>query len=166
MAAEHSASLLTTLLSGVVSGAIVAALTYWFSRKKTAAEIAKMEAETAKIRQEIGQGVSAVAASVSYGLGNPAEQILYSATDVGFDFEGTPQHVTQRVQGKDVTVGDKAKGSVDFQGDVIDVHRENTEGRFALLPKRYSYNGSTPDSVPEDNLISGLRRIRVTFEAK
>lgn len=163
-----SNGILQTLLTGVVSGTLVALVSYFLARKKTAAEIKKLEAETDKIRAEIGD-VKSLSASVSYGLAAAAEQVLYSnvAGDVGFDFEGRGAKDWRTVDGKSVATGEKAQGQLTFEpGAIINIRRENTDGRYELWLRRYFYNGHETAFLPQDDAISGKRRLRLNCEAK
>jgi hypothetical protein len=164
-----TSSIVTTLLSGLLSGIVVAVLTYLFSRRKTNAEIRKLEAETEKIRVEISKSVDNISATVNYKLSNKSEQTIYqsSTRQIGYDFRGHEDFVWKSIDGKDVAIGQKARGNLEFEeGGVLNIRRTNTEGRFQIWLQRYIYDGVEKTSIPRDDLISGLRSLRVSCEVK
>jgi len=149
------------VISGIMSGIGVALANYLINRKKVEVEIQKMKAETDKIYAEIKN----LSATVSYGLEDSFEQILFDGTHKidGFDIKGSEgQHWKD-----DKPITGKGNGVLKFEDfGVINLKRTNTDGRFELWVMKYIYNGNEYDKIPNDDLISGKRKILVSCEAK
>jgi len=161
-----------SLLAGVVSGIGVALLNHVLGRRKTAAEIRNLEAQAEKIQAETGKilaEVQKLSDTVSYTLA-AEEAILVdgrSRAIDGFDTHTYEATLWQGSGSQAVPVGLKAKGRLIFdEGGVLNIQRENTDGRFELLFQRYLYKGKEHPLIPKDDLLQGKRKLRVSFEAK
>ncbi len=174
---ETITTAIVTVASGVVSGGGVALINHFFNRKKTQVEIQKLQADVEKTRAEVEKTraetekihseVKGVSAAV-YSLGGSSEEILLDGTKHvdGFDIKGNEG--TLWTGGDDNRpVGEKARGEVRFEdGGILNIQRKNTEGRYELWFQRYSYKGKEHSVIPKDELISGVRKLRVSGEAK
>jgi hypothetical protein len=168
--------IVAALISGVLSGIIVAILNYFLTKKKTEAEVRKFEAETEKVRLEIQQigleftkSAENVAATVNYQLAKTAEQIIYSSKQrqPGHDFSGAGNQIWTRVGDKHEPVTPKGEGTLSFEeGGIINLQRTNTKGRFEIWLQSYTYGGREDRLIIPNNTISGLRSLRVSCEAK
>lgn len=164
------------LLSGVISGVIVAVLNYFLTKKKTTAEVTKLEVETEKLRLEIQKlgvdltkSAEAVTATVGYQLARATEQIIYSSKQrqLGFDFSGRGGQIWKRVGDKDVPMTPKGEGTLNFaQGGILDIQRTNTDGRFEIWLQNYTQEGKEQERIIPNSSLSGLRFILVRCEAK
>jgi hypothetical protein len=161
-------TLLSALISAVMGGVLVAVLNYWFTRKKTSAEIKLIEAQVEKIRHELRLNVDNISAAVTYKIGGSGERIIYDSTgrDLGFDFKGSKAQLWAQVDGVDRPVSDYGLGQISFENGVMNIQRSNTEGRYEVWLQSYSIDGQTLPSIPRNDLVSGHRDIRISFEAK
>lgn len=94
-----------------------------------------------------------------------AEQILYDMSQGHdpFDFKG----VEGRRYIGDKPTGPKGLGRLTIEPNgVLNLQRENTEGRFEIHLCRYRYGDSEQTMVPKNELVSGERKLRVSCEAK
>lgn len=164
-----SSTILSTLLSGLLSGIVVALLNYLLTRKKTQAEIKKMEAETEKIRIEISK-LGNISATVSYNLvSSSTERIIYDSSqrEIGYDFEGSEDFIWTTVDGKPAKASERGEGTLNFEkGGVLNIKRTNTEGRYQVWLLRYIFDGVEKPNIAKDELISGRRNLRLSCEAK
>jgi hypothetical protein len=157
-------SILTALLSGLVSGIVVALLNYFLTRKKTEAEIRKLEAETEKIRIEINNNVESLSATVNYRLANSEERIIYDSSkgNGGYDFKMQES----RVYRDDKAVGEKAAGAFTIKDGILNIQRQNTDGRIEIWLQQYFYDGEEKANIPKNALIVGQRKMRISCQAR
>lgn len=177
--------LLPLLLSGLVSGVVVAVLNYVLTRAKTQAETRKILAETdkflletEKLRKELTSTtesitaatseISVVAASASYQLSGGTERIIYESKnrDIGYDFEGVEEKIYEQSDGKYVAVSARALGTLSFEKGALNVQRTNTEGRYDIWLRTYCFENGEKPVIPQDDLIDGQRKLRVSCEVK
>jgi hypothetical protein len=164
----QTSSAVLALLAGMIGASAVEAVKYLLGRKKTSAEIGKLEAETDKLRLETGQ-LRAMVASVDYRLAGAAERVVYDSVgrDVGFDFEGRREFVYRMLDGHGTAVGEKGRGTLNIEeGGVLNIQRTNTEGRFEVWLQRYWYDGAEKAVIPRSEVVAGQRNLRITCEAK
>jgi LytS/YehU family sensor histidine kinase len=76
MPQANTFTLLSALISGVVSGVLVALLNYWLTRKKTLAEIKFIEMQAEKIQRELSLSVDNISAAVAYKSAGSTERII------------------------------------------------------------------------------------------
>lgn len=143
--------IITSLVSSIVGGLLVALVNILFTRKKTLAETEKLKAEAEKLRAEaekvrveIGKLNSAVEEANYYISSTPNEQILYDGSRgiEGYDITGLESYTSKN-------------GVLIFQ--------KPNQG-FAL--RQYIYDGKKIDYIPKNELIAGERKLRVSCEAK
>jgi hypothetical protein len=160
--------LLSALIAGVLSGVVVAVLTYLLTRRKTLAEIKFLEAQHEKIRRELSLNVDSISAAVTYKIAGSAERIIYDSTgrDVGFDFQGSEAQIWERIDGVDRAISGFGRGHLSLENGVLNIQRSNTEGRFEVWLQAYFFDGHQSQLMPGNDLISGQRGIRISFEAK
>jgi hypothetical protein len=167
---ETITTAIVTVASGVVSGGGVAWINHIINRKKTQVEIQKLQAEVEKTRAEtekIHAEVKGVSAAV-YSLGGSPEEILLDGSKHldGFDIKGN-EGTLWTGGDNNRPVGEKARGEVRFEdGGILNIQRKNTEGRYELWFQRYDYKGREHSVIPKDELVSGMRKLRVSGEAK
>jgi hypothetical protein len=97
------------------------------------------------------------------------ERIIYSSAgrDVGFDFRGERAQIWQTVDGVDRPVSGFGEGTLSFEnGQVLNIRRSNTDGRYAVTLETYFFGGTVTPLIPRDDAIVGQRSVRVSFEAK
>ena len=157
-------SIITAVIAALGGGAVAAILTYFLNRKKTVAEIQKLQAETQKINVEV-RNLSTTVDSLS----DAAEQIIFDGrvgVD-GFSFKGAEaQHWTGRGENARA-ISPIGRGTLKFEeGKILNIQRTNTDGRYELYLLRYLYQGREYPTLPKNELISGSRRIRINCEAK
>lgn len=166
----------TTWVSGIISGVVVASFNYFIGRRKTSAEVKKLELEAEKIRLEaekLRKELSANTeniASIGYKLSNTLERILYDSNkpgDIGFDFKGQGGKIYKRNEaGKDVPITSQGTGSISFDKGIINVERTNKDGRYEIWLQSYSYENGINQFIPKDVLGEGSKRIRLSCEVK
>lgn len=149
----------TTALIGALGAAALAFLTYFLTKRKTDAEVAKLNAETDKIRKELEESKAE-----DYASANANEQIIYDSRrmDPPFDFKGRGNYIY--VEHK--KTGKEGAGELNFEERILSIKRTNTDGRFSVWLERYSYKGRDNAVLPKNELISGRRKVRVSCEAK
>jgi len=159
----------STLLAGVVSGVVVAVLNFVLTRRKTRAEIAKLELDAEKLRRELSQSIDAIPGAVTHALASAAERIIYATAGgaVGHDFTGQEAKLWQKVDGKDQPISDLGRGSLSFTDDgSLNISRSNTDGRYEVWLTRYTVDGKEHARIPRDDHIEGVRSLRLSGEAK
>jgi hypothetical protein len=106
-------------------------------------------------------------------LENAAKQdgrrILYNSAkrEIGFDFHGKPGQFWHRVDDKNVPISREGLGTLTIEnGNVLNVCRENNEGRYEVFLTRYEFDDAVRKYVPKNELMTGDRHLLVTLEAK
>jgi hypothetical protein len=148
------------VISGLVSGLLVAFTNHLFTKKKTKAEIEKLQAEAELTRAQAKQltdNLNNLSDKVGYKLpeSTPAnEAILYtSETSDSFDFR--------------LVKVDNADGEVEVKEGVLCIRRTNTAGTLQVWLESYKYPGKPPQRMLEKNEdISGDRKLRMSCEIK
>jgi hypothetical protein len=163
-------------LTGIISGVVVALFNYFLGRRKTSAEVKKLEIEAEKIRLEaekLRKELSANTeniASIGYKLSNALERILYDSNkvgDIGFDFKGQGGKLYKRNEkGKDIPITPEGVGSISFDKGIINIERTNTEGRYEIWLQSYYFENDIRQFLPKDVLGEGSKRIRLSCEVK
>lgn len=159
--APSTSPVLIAIISGLVAGSGATILNYLLTRRKTKADIDKTIAETEKIRAELNTLKTTVSS-----LANPNEDILFDGTSgvTGFDFRG---HQSTLFDKNGQPTGPMALGQLTIEtGGILNVVRQNTDGRFEIHLQRYMYKGKEEQVIPPDVLISGKRKLRAALEAK
>jgi hypothetical protein len=169
-------TLITSIISGVIGGVIVAIVNHYLTRTKMEAEIGKLEAETEKIRAETKVIVSSVenlSATVDYKLDHTAEEVIYDSSKRfdPYDFRGVEGQFWN-VKEKRFT-GPKGTGMLLIEEDmavkggmVLNIKRTNTEGRYEVWLQKFFYHGREKEVIPANQQIAGKRKLRVSCEAK
>lgn len=162
------ADVIVTFLSGILSGVIVAVINHLLTKRRTEVEIKKMEAETEKIRaetQQITSSVETLSATVNYKFTETKESVYYDSSKnfSPHDFQG--KEGTFWIEKK--VAGPKGRGELKMEkGGSLNVERTNTEGRYEIWLQKYMVDGSEKTFIPKNEMISGQRRLRVSFQAK
>jgi hypothetical protein len=158
---------------GVLGGAL---LTHYLNRKKTKAEIDNLIAETKKLRadtkllEEGAQNVQTELRHIEHRIPAVVEQILYDSAargqSIGYDFKGRGGQIwTKGPEAR--AIGPEGEGALRFEdGGVLNIERENKDGRYEVLLLRYWYVDSHHEVIPKKPASSGPRRLRVSCEAK
>ena len=143
--------IITSLISSIIGGFLVALVNILFTRKKTEAETEKLraeadkiKAEAEKVRAEIGKLSTAVEEANYYSSPTADERILYDGT--------------HGIEGYDIT----GLESYAFRDRVLIIQKPD-QG-FAL--RKYIYDGKEWAYIPKNELIAGERKLRVSCEAK
>lgn len=139
--------IVTSLISSVIGGLLVAIVNYFFTRKKTQAETEKLKAEADKIkaeaekvRVEIGR-LNTTVEEASYLVAATTEQVIYDGTKV------------TGIEDYDII------GQAEVKNGILVL----TDGGFRL--RKYTYNGQATDFLPKNEVIT-RRTLRVGFESK
>jgi hypothetical protein len=151
-------------LTSLVTALGVALTNHWFTRKKTAEEIKKLQADTAltlaqaqQITENLNNNLNNLSDKVSYRLSDAAqasEKILY-ASEHSDDFNFRVEKIAN------------ADGGVTVKDGILNISRTNTEGTLQVWLESYSYAGKARLKVlPKNENISGDRRLRVSCEVK
>jgi hypothetical protein len=175
MNGNDSTNIINLLLSGLMSGVVVAALNYFLTRSKTKAEIEKLKVEAEKIRleaekmrKELSSNVESIASAASYQLSTTSERVIYDSKnrEIGFDFEGLSGYTSKYIEGNEVYSETEGTGTVSFNNGIINIQRTNTDGRYELWLNTYIYPDGEKSLIPKDELIAGQRRFRISCEVK
>ena len=94
--------------------------------------------------------------------------MIYDSTgrDIGFDFHGSKAQLWEHIDGADRPISDYGLGHLSFDNGVLNIQRSNTEGRYEIWLQSYVFDNQTLPSISRNDLISGQRGIRISFEAK
>lgn len=102
--------------------------------------------------------------------GASAPQTIYDSQkspSLGFDFRGWQSAIFQGGGKEAKPITEIGRGELLFEdGGVLNVRRENTDGRFEIKLLRYSYLGVDREYLPQNDLIAGRRKLELRFEAK
>lgn len=166
---DDTLKIVSSLLSALLGGVVVAVVNHLFTRRKTDAEAKKLEAEADKIRAETQklvkemEGIASTVREVSYRLGEATEKAIYDGSSYldGADFLGQGDRFWGESNDKP-----KGAGSLRFDQGVLSIQRTNTGGRFRVTLLKYQYNGTVRDYIPKNDLIAGKRLLRLTCEVK
>ncbi len=153
-------SAVVSALTGLVSGIVVALANHWLTKRKTAAEIEKLQAEAELTRaqaKQITENFNNLSDKVSYKLPDVAhsnETILYDSDNSdAFDFR--------------VVKVDHAEGDLTVKDGILYINRTNTGGTLQIWLENYFYAGRPHQRVlPKNENISGDRKLRVSCEVK
>lgn len=151
-------------VTGLASGIVVALANHWLTKRKTAAEIEKLQAEAeltrAKAKQitdNLTNNLTNLSDKVSYRLPDAVhanETILYASdnSDV-FDFQ--------------VKKVENADGELTVQDGILNINRTNTAGTLQIWLESYLYAGRPHQKLlPKNEKISGDRKLRISCEVK
>lgn len=170
MDTQNAITVLISLASSIIGGGVVAFLNHYLARNKTEAEIRKLNAEAEKNLAEARKtvfDVESVSANVNLLPNSVSERTIYDGTKRydPFDFRGVEGQFYSEAEKKHV--GPRGLGSLSIEeGGVLNIRRENTEGRFEIWLLQYSYDGLEHSFIPKNELISGQRKLRVSCQAK
>jgi len=140
-----SIEIITSLISSIIGGLLVAVVNHLFTKKKNDAETEKIKAEAEKIRAEAEK----VRVEINK-LNSTVEQVNYYAVTQNEEvlFDGTKGFYEQDYSGK----GELLEGVISTEG-----------GYFALL--NYIYKGKKLEYIPKNPSLS-LRKFHISFDAK
>lgn len=161
--------ILSSLISAIIGGVLVATINALFVRKKTEAETEKLRAETEKIRAETAKLSSDIQKlnttmdeSAYYRPLEQREQVIFDSEQGidQFDLDGFGATLSTD-ETKQV-----GKGKLSFaQGSAV-IERFDTYGGFCLTVRKYIYEKSVYDYLPKNPLANGQRKIRFSCQAK
>jgi hypothetical protein len=63
-------------------------------------------------------------------------------------------------------VGNKSDGNYTFENSVLQIQRQNTDGKFVIKLVKYVSGSGTSNYIASDSSRIGLRIIRISFQAK
>src|SRR4030095_12695463 len=152
-----------------LGGLVVAVVNQLFTRRKTDAETKKLEAEADKIRAETQkvlaemQKVASTVQEASYRLSQSQETVIYDgSTQIdGAHFSGQGERFHGEPKDRP-----KGGGVLRIEGDVLNIQRTNTAGRFRTTLLRYAYGNMVRDYIPKNDLIAGKRVLKLPCQAK
>ncbi len=161
--------ILISVSSGLLGGVVVAIVNQIFTRRRTAAETNKLEAEAEKIRVETRkllaemERIASTVQEVSYKLSQSRETTLYGGTNQsdGADFSGQGERFFGESSDKP-----KGMGLLRVEQGVLNIQRTNTGGRFRITLLKYFYGNAVRDYIPKNDLIAGKRLLKLTCDAK
>ena len=147
--------------SSGVGGVVVALANHFLTKRKTSAEIDKLNADTeltkAQARQ-ITNSLNDLSDKVGYKLPDVAhstETIIYTSADSDrFDFR--------------LLNVDNAEGELTVRSGVLSISRANTAGTTQIWLEKYKYGepAELRKLLPKNENISGTRKLRVSCEIK
>jgi hypothetical protein len=148
------------VIAGLLSGFLVAFANHLFTKKKTVAEVEKLQAEAGLIRaqaEEITGKLKNLSDQVDYKLPEAArgnETILYTS-DISDSFDFRLARI------------DSAEGELEVKEGILYIRRTNTAGRLQIWLESYRYVGRAPQKIlPKNENISGDRKLRASCEIK
>jgi Tfp pilus assembly protein FimT len=153
-------SSIVSAIVGLVSGSVVAVFNHLLTKRKTAAEIEKLQAEAELTRaqaKQITENLTNLSDKVSYKLPDAAqssEDVLFTSdkSDL-FDFR--------------VVKADNAEGELTVKDSVLDLLRTNVAGTMQIWLENYSYAGRRQLKIlPKDESLPGDRKLRISCEVK
>jgi hypothetical protein len=154
-----------TVIAALLSGLLVAIVTYFINRRKAEAETERTRAETEKLRAEtekLRSELRTLSETVATNLPR-REQILLDGRDHldSFDVRGQGGSLYKRIDGEDRAVTPRGEGTLTIeQGGILNIQRSNTDGRLS-----YGYSGSsteggnTPFCQRPNSLLEGARSV-------
>lgn len=142
---------------------IVVALLYVSLKRKAAALSSTLNHQLQNLRHELNTKTNAIELA-AYKQDAGTEMIIYdsNASDLQNDFTGQGARAWDYA-GHQFLNGE-GKGIHQTNDGVINIHRDNDQGRYELYLKKYGYSNS-PDKIPADNTISE-RRFLISCEVK
>ncbi len=165
-----SSEVLSTLISSIIGGLLVAILNYFFSKRRSDAETQKLIAEAEQMRAEtekakietikltrevekLGQKVDEVTLA-----SRMSSQVVYdSRTGIQpFDFKGYGN----------VFNGTTGQGRLLIEPQFFSIERTNVGGGFTVALYRYFYHKRINEFLPKNDLVIGKRKIHLSLEAK
>jgi len=165
MTPDDALKVFAPVLSALLGGLVVAVANHLFARRKTTAEIKKLEAETERTRLETQKLLAEIASTVqevSAKLGRTNETMIYDGTAAdGADFSGEGMRFYLEPQEKP-----KGAGVLRVEDGVLNVRRSNVAARFRITLLRYAYGGTTRDYIPKNELLANRRVLKITCDAK
>jgi hypothetical protein len=159
-------SIAASLLSGLLVGVVGAVLNHLFTRKKMLVETKLSELNIEKLTRELFGNLTA---AVSHELVAATERLIYSSAghDIGHDFQGRRAQIWAVVDGKNQAVSPFGEGVLTVEGgEILNIQRSNTDGRFEVLLQHYMFDGQELASIPRNDLLLGKRSLRLSCEAK
>lgn len=159
-------TVISSLVSGVLGGVVVALVNHFLTRRKTEAEIKKLEAEAEKIKAETNN----LSATVQYQLSSTKERVIYDSVQFGepYDFKGVESQMWNLEENRHM--GETGLGELNIEtgkdGIVLNVERKNTGGRYEIWLYKYRYDNQEKEYIPSNHLISGTRKIHVSCQVK
>jgi hypothetical protein len=85
----------------------------------------------------------------------------------GFAIKGQPGYLWTGTWPNSTRAGKIGEGELAIElGGVLNIKRSNTDGRFELVVKQYSYGGQQHSVLPKDEVIAGKRKLQVACLAK
>jgi len=164
-----SSDIVSTLISAIIGGFLVAVANAFFTRKRTQAETEKLRAETEKIRAETAKLATEIQKlnttideSAYYRPLDQREQIIFDSSQGvdQFDLDGVGATLSTDPTKQ---VG---KGKLTFAQESIIIERMDTAGGYCLTLRKYVYQKAIYDYLPKNVLITGQRKIRFSCRAK
>ena len=134
--------IITTLITSVIGGLLVAIVNHLLTKKKTEAEIEKIKAETEKIRSETKH---LLGKANYYDSTKVDEVVIYDGTQGIHGFDIASEYSQFHIQ----------------QGVVV---IQNPDVGFKL--RKYTYNEKEFLCIPKNELIDGERKFHVSCEFK
>jgi len=146
-------------VAGLISGILVALSNHILTRKKTAAEIEKLQAEASLSRaqaQQITDNLTNLSDKVGYKLPDVTEDrelTLYSSTNSdNFDFR--------------LAKIDKADGELQVKDGLLSLRRANNLGTLQIWLESYRSGKDNQRTLAKNENISGDRKLRAACEVK
>ncbi len=145
--------------SSGVGGVVVALANHFLTKRKTSAEIDKLNAETELTKaqtRKITNSLNDLSDKVGYTLSEAAhstETIIYTSADSDrFDFR--------------LVNADNAEGDLTVRSGVLSINRANTAGTMQIWLEKYKYGepAEVRKFLPKNENISGTRKLRVSCE--
>ena len=167
--AADPASLGQLAFTSLGSATVVALCNHLFTRRKTRAEADKLAAEAEKLRAEtenLRAGFQNLASDVRDAAANcprpPRAEIYRLDERAGeADFHDHGEKFHHQPYGTPA-----GTGSFEVSDGVLTIRKTNSEGRYRLKLRRYTFQGKAHDFLPGSPLRSSRRQLVLGLEAK
>jgi hypothetical protein len=156
--------IVSTLITSVIGGLLVAIVNHLFTRKRTEAETRKLEAEVEKLRIEAEKSKAEIdkLKAETEKIRSETKHELSEAKyyDSPLANENLIYESKKGISGADIHAN---FSDYDIQKGVIVIQNENWSS-YEL--QTYIYDGKLRSYIPKDETIAGFRRFRVSCEVK
>jgi len=150
-------NIVIAIVVSIVSGLAAAMFNQYMNRKRTKAEIEKLDLETQKLR-----------ADLDYMLCSATEVIIYDSSKSlpGYDFKG----YGGQAYANGAHFGIKGAAELNFLGEnreIMSIRRTNNDGKYHVALRTYRNGGNGNSQTLNANAaIPGVRKLRVSCEVK
>lgn len=163
--------------SSVVSAVLSGVINHFIGRKKNKAETLKAETEVQKmqlemklLKRDLSDSKLEITAAASYNETSEVQaDALYNGKgkkNIEFDFTCQEGHSFAMLRGREIKSEESGLGNVDFKAGMLNIHRQNLEGRFEIWLISYNIRGKQMDRIPQAQAAGPKTKIKISLMAK